>query len=48
MKSDDIKTIFSIYQIWLAEEKERIAADLRESKRCALTPSSASRNRLRA
>jgi hypothetical protein len=30
MKSDDIRTIFSIYQIWLAEEKERSAADLRE------------------
>ena len=30
MKSDDIRTIFSIYQIWLTEEKERSAADLRE------------------
>jgi hypothetical protein len=30
MKSDEIRTIFSVYQIWLAEEKERIAADLRE------------------
>ena len=30
MKSDDIRTIFSIYQIWLTEERERRAADLRE------------------
>jgi hypothetical protein len=30
MKSDEIRTIFSVYQIWLAGEKERIAADLRE------------------
>jgi hypothetical protein len=30
MKSNEIRTIFSVYQIWLAEEKERIAADLRE------------------
>ena len=31
MKSDAIRTIFSIYQIWLAEEQERSAAELREA-----------------
>jgi hypothetical protein len=30
MKSDEIRTIFSVYEIWLTEEKERIAANLRE------------------
>jgi len=31
MKSDAIRTIFSIYQIWLTEEQERRAAELREA-----------------
>jgi hypothetical protein len=30
MKSDHIRTIFSVYQIWLTQERERVAANLRE------------------
>jgi hypothetical protein len=30
MKSDDIRTIFAVYQIWLTQERERVAANLRE------------------
>jgi hypothetical protein len=39
MKSDDVKTIFSIYEIWMSMEKERSAGDRNEWRKVANEPS---------